>query len=49
VGQFRHPAVQRYIHDLTDEMGEHIDGITSSLCMFIDVGKPLHFHSARLL
>ncbi|EDR03728.1 uncharacterized protein LACBIDRAFT_331253 [Laccaria bicolor S238N-H82] len=43
-GQFRYPAVQQiiqYIYDLTDEMGEHIDGITSSLCMFIDVGVPI--------
>lgn len=31
----------QYIYDLTDEMGEHIDGITSSLCMFIDVGVPI--------
>lgn len=31
----------QYIYDLSDEMGEHIDGITSSLCMFIDVGVPI--------
>ncbi|KAJ8082886.1 hypothetical protein PM082_008743 [Marasmius tenuissimus] len=39
-GQFRYPAIQRYIHDLAMEMGEHIDGITSSLNMFIEVGVP---------
>ncbi|KIJ61612.1 hypothetical protein HYDPIDRAFT_31215 [Hydnomerulius pinastri MD-312] len=39
-GQFKYPAVQRYIHDLTSEMGEHIDSITSTLSMFIEVGVP---------
>ncbi|KAJ7634736.1 hypothetical protein FB45DRAFT_989512 [Roridomyces roridus] len=39
-GQFRYPAVQRYIHDLTAEMGEHIDSITSTLVMFVEVGVP---------
>ncbi|CAA7264399.1 unnamed protein product [Cyclocybe aegerita] len=38
--QFRYPAVQRYIHDLSTEMGEHIDELTSSLSMFIEVGVP---------
>ncbi|KAF9269633.1 WD40 repeat-like protein [Marasmius fiardii PR-910] len=39
-GQFRYPAVQRYIQDLASEMGEHIDSITASLNMFIEVGVP---------
>ncbi|RXW12918.1 hypothetical protein EST38_g12933 [Candolleomyces aberdarensis] len=39
-GQFRNPAVQRYIHELSQEMGDHINCITSSLCMFIEVGVP---------
>ncbi|KAF8155867.1 hypothetical protein B0H34DRAFT_512681 [Crassisporium funariophilum] len=39
-GQFRYPSVQRYIHDLSLEMGEHIDELTSSLSMFIEVGVP---------
>ncbi|KAF8627354.1 hypothetical protein AX15_004423 [Amanita polypyramis BW_CC] len=39
-GQFRSSAVQRYIHDLSSEMGEHIDNITSALSMFIEVGVP---------
>ncbi|KAJ4478616.1 hypothetical protein C8J55DRAFT_542716 [Lentinula edodes] len=39
-GQFRYPAVQRYIQDLALEMGEHIDSITSTLSMFIEVGVP---------
>ncbi|KAG1834776.1 WD40-repeat-containing domain protein [Suillus variegatus] len=39
-GQFKYPAVQRYVHDLTAEMGEHIDSITGTLSMFIEVGVP---------
>lgn len=30
--------MQRYVHDLTAEMGEHIDSITGTLSMFIEVG-----------
>ncbi|KAI0760480.1 WD40 repeat-like protein [Fomes fomentarius] len=39
-GQFKNPAVQRYLHDLSSEMGEHIDSITSSLSVFIEIGVP---------
>ncbi|KDQ32012.1 hypothetical protein PLEOSDRAFT_1035373 [Pleurotus ostreatus PC15] len=40
-GQFKFPAVQRYIHDLASEMGEHMDSITATLSMFIEiVGVP---------
>ncbi|KAF7325948.1 Catabolite degradation [Mycena kentingensis (nom. inval.)] len=39
-GQFRYPAVQRYVHDLAAEMGEHIDSITATLVMFVEVGVP---------
>ncbi|KAF9051401.1 hypothetical protein BJ165DRAFT_1448497 [Panaeolus papilionaceus] len=39
-GQFRLPPVQRYIHDLSAEMGQHFDELTSSLSMFIEVGVP---------
>ncbi|EIW78840.1 hypothetical protein CONPUDRAFT_155557 [Coniophora puteana RWD-64-598 SS2] len=38
--QFRFPAVQRYIHDLTSEIGDHIDNITVALSMFIEIGVP---------
>ncbi|KAF8435619.1 WD40-repeat-containing domain protein [Boletus edulis BED1] len=38
--QFRSPAVQRYIHDLTPEIGDHLDGITETLSMFIETGVP---------
>lgn len=41
-GQFKYPAVQRYLHDLTTEMGEHLDSITSSLSMFIEIGPSIH-------
>lgn len=38
-GHLRYPAVQRYIHDLSMEMGEHIDTITATLSMFVEVGE----------
>ncbi|EIN08602.1 hypothetical protein PUNSTDRAFT_88042 [Punctularia strigosozonata HHB-11173 SS5] len=38
--QFKYPAVQRYLHDLTSEMGEHLDSISSTLNYFTDVGVP---------
>ncbi|KAH7927942.1 WD40 repeat-like protein [Leucogyrophana mollusca] len=38
--QFRFPAVQRYIHDLTSDIGDHIDNITVTLSMFIEIGVP---------
>ncbi|KAH7910198.1 hypothetical protein BJ138DRAFT_1180462 [Hygrophoropsis aurantiaca] len=38
--QFRYPAVQRYIHDLTSEIGDHIDNISGTLSMFIEIGVP---------
>ncbi|KAI5985218.1 hypothetical protein EDC04DRAFT_2590459 [Pisolithus marmoratus] len=43
--QFRSPAVQRYVHDLTTEIGDHIDNITVTLSMFIEIGVPtIRFH-----
>ncbi|KZT00504.1 WD40 repeat-like protein [Laetiporus sulphureus 93-53] len=39
-GQFRYPAVQRYLHDLTTEMGGHLDSITAALSVFIEIGVP---------
>ncbi|KAG1833204.1 hypothetical protein DFJ58DRAFT_736195 [Suillus subalutaceus] len=38
--QFRYPAVQRYIHDLTSEIGEPIDNIAVNLSTFIEIGVP---------
>ncbi|KAF5369016.1 hypothetical protein D9758_002829 [Tetrapyrgos nigripes] len=38
--QFRYPAVQRYIQDLTAEMGEHIESITDTIQIFIEIGVP---------
>jgi hypothetical protein len=37
-GHFRYPSVQRYLHDLVSEIGEHIESITSSLSVFIEIG-----------
>ncbi|PFH49908.1 hypothetical protein AMATHDRAFT_146529 [Amanita thiersii Skay4041] len=39
-GQFKCPAVQQYLHDLSSDLGEHIQTITSTLSIFIDVGVP---------
>ena len=36
--EFRHRAVQLYLHSLTGEISEHLDSITSSLSFFTDVG-----------
>ncbi len=44
IDQFKYPAVQRYLHDLTGEMGEHLDSITSSLSIFIEIGPSSHDH-----
>lgn len=39
-GQFKFPAVQRYVHDLCGEMGDHLETISSSLAMFLEIGIP---------
>jgi WD repeat-containing protein 26 len=39
-GQFRYPAVQRYLQDSTIGIGEHLENITMSLSIFIEVGVP---------
>jgi len=49
LGQFKYPAVQRYLHDLSSDLGEHIASITSALSLFIEVGKSFHFTSALSL
>ncbi|KAF7344445.1 Catabolite degradation [Mycena sanguinolenta] len=36
-GQFRYPAVQTYVHDLAAELGQNIDGIISTLVLFVEV------------
>jgi hypothetical protein len=38
-GQFSQPAIQRYIHDLSGELGEQLDSISKSLAHFTEVGK----------
>ena len=45
-GQFKYPAVQRYVHDLCGEMGDHLDTITSSLSMFLEIGTFVHFDAS---
>ncbi|KAJ7906092.1 hypothetical protein B0H13DRAFT_2333833 [Mycena leptocephala] len=42
-GQFGYPAIQRYVHDLTTGMGQHIDSIAPILIMFIEVATTLQF------
>jgi hypothetical protein len=44
-GQFKYPAVQRYLHDLSTDLGEHIESITSALSLFIDIGELSWFTS----
>jgi hypothetical protein len=41
-GQFKYTAVQRYLHDLSTDLGEHIESITSALSLFIEVGKSFY-------
>ena len=43
-GHFRYPSVQRYIHELAIEMGEHIDNITVTLSMFIEIGMTFTYY-----
>ena len=33
-------AVERYVHDLTTEMSEHLEAISTALKVFVDVGVP---------
>jgi hypothetical protein len=42
LGHFRDPAVQRYLHEISSDLGEHIASITSALSVFIEVGKSFH-------
>ncbi|KZV92646.1 WD40 repeat-like protein [Exidia glandulosa HHB12029] len=39
-GQFRFPGVTRYVHDLSTEIGEHLENITTALVVFVEVGVP---------
>jgi len=48
-GQFRYPAVQRYLHDLSKDLGEHVRSVTSTLSLFVEVGKLFHFASVLSL
>ncbi|KAH9952076.1 WD40 repeat-like protein [Amylocystis lapponica] len=39
-GKFRDLAVQKYSNDISSEMGEHFDSVTSALGVFIEIGVP---------
>ncbi|KAI0301607.1 hypothetical protein B0F90DRAFT_1817073 [Multifurca ochricompacta] len=39
-GKLRSPAVQRYLHELMTDMGEHLNSVGAALSMFIEVGIP---------
>ncbi|KAF5345574.1 hypothetical protein D9757_013441 [Collybiopsis confluens] len=46
-GQFRHSAVQRYVQEMSLELGVHIDNITSALSSFIAVGIPTVYSAQK--
>ncbi|KAI9465719.1 WD40 repeat-like protein [Lactarius psammicola] len=39
-GNFRSPAVQRYLHELMTDVSEHLSSVSAALSMFIEVGIP---------
>lgn len=39
-GKHRSPAVQRYLHELMTDVGEHLSSVSAALSMFIEVGIP---------
>ncbi|KAJ8594595.1 WD40 repeat-like protein [Rhizopogon salebrosus TDB-379] len=39
-GQFRLTSVQRYVHELITEIGNHIDVVASTLSLFAEIGIP---------
>lgn len=38
LGHYKDPAVQRYMNDITSEIAHHLETITSSLSMYIEIG-----------
>lgn len=46
-GRFKNPAVQRYLHDLSSDLCDHLVSITSALSLFIEVGKLLILRGYR--
>lgn len=40
-GKLRSPAVQRYLHELMTDVGEHLSSVSAALSMFIEVGLSL--------
>ncbi|KAN0131941.1 WD40 repeat-like protein [Lactarius tabidus] len=39
-GKLRSPAVQRYLHEVMTDVGEHLSSVSAALSMFIEVGIP---------
>ncbi|KZV92647.1 hypothetical protein EXIGLDRAFT_836264 [Exidia glandulosa HHB12029] len=39
-GQLRFPGVTQYIHDLSIEIGEHLDAVTNAFVVLVEVGVP---------
>ncbi|KAK7690720.1 hypothetical protein QCA50_005819 [Cerrena zonata] len=39
-GQFQYPAVRQYIHDISSDLGEHLQHIASAIRLFIENGVP---------
>ena len=37
-GKLRSPVVQRYLHELMTDVGEHLSTVSAALSMFIEVG-----------
>ena len=43
-GKLKSPAVQRYLHELMVDVGEHLSSVSTALSMFIEVGQSPHLH-----
>ncbi|TFY77336.1 hypothetical protein EWM64_g6675 [Hericium alpestre] len=39
-GQFRYPGVKRYLHDLSSEVGDHLESISTAVSLFVEIGVP---------
>ncbi len=48
-GNFRSPAVQRYLHELMTDVTEHLSSVSAALSMFIEVGQSPRVPFVRFL
>ncbi|KAI9509318.1 WD40-repeat-containing domain protein [Russula earlei] len=39
-GKLKSPTVRRYLHELMEDVGEHLNSVSTALSMFIEVGIP---------